>query len=275
MKIKALIATFIISFTVQPETLAQASAAPAARSGADQILKQKASDRSFSRQQAARVAKREIRRIEGISSRGMRVTGIQREDDFGARWEVEVTLRNRTEYDVYISRVGRVVNVIRQRPSARTVVRPAGPAVSLRDARSSAVAHVEKMTGQTARVTGSRRENDHGARWEVEVTLIGGFEYDVYVGRNGKVMRVEEKGFDRDDKPPANGSASTGRDQAAAIALAHIRRMTGQSNARVTGVVREDDFGAWWEVEVTLPSGLEYDVYVGQNGQVIRAVHSN
>lgn len=67
------------------------------------------SERSVSRQRAAKIADRTIERRTGKSAR---VTGIGREDDFGARWEVEVTLRNGREFDVYVNRAGRVVQVI-------------------------------------------------------------------------------------------------------------------------------------------------------------------
>jgi uncharacterized membrane protein YkoI len=61
---------------------------------------------------------------------------------------------------------------------------------------------------------------------------------------------------------PQNGVV----DQATAeqAALAHL------GEGRVTWVTREDDYGAAWEIEVTLPNGREVDVYVDANGQVVR-----
>ena len=67
------------------------------------------SERSVSRQRAAKIADRTIERRTGKSAR---VTGIGREDDFGAQWEVEVTLRSGREFDVYVNRAGQVVKVI-------------------------------------------------------------------------------------------------------------------------------------------------------------------
>ena len=235
------------------------------------------SERSISKQRAARIADRTIERRTGKSAR---VTGVEREDDYGARWEVEVTLRNGREFDVYVNRSGRVVKVIskgrdwRSGP-ARANQGSVGSAVSSSAAAATALAHIEQLTGQSARVTGVEREDDYGARWEVEVTLANGFEYDVYIGAGGEVIRTKANGFDGDedesddDWTPGDGGGSADRDQAAATALAHIEQLTGQS-ARVTGVEREDDYGARWEVEVTLANGFEYDVYIGADGQVIR-----
>lgn len=64
----------------------------------------------------------------------------------------------------------------------------------------------------------------------------------------------------------SDGVAGTGPvDQAAAerAALAYV------GAGRVTWVTREDDGGAAWEIEVTLPNGREVDVYVDVNGQVV------
>ncbi|MCU0750229.1 MAG: hypothetical protein MUF13_11855 [Akkermansiaceae bacterium] len=63
------------------------------------------------RQQAARIARQTIERQTGTKAR---VTGISREDDHGARWEIEVTLRSGQEFDVYVNAAGRVVKVIRK-----------------------------------------------------------------------------------------------------------------------------------------------------------------
>ena len=245
----------------------------------DRAADRATSERSVSQQRAARIADRTIERRTGKSAR---VTGIDREDDYGAQWEVEVTLRNGREFDVYVNRNGRVVKVIRKgrdwregRPTG-AASESAGAAVSRTEAGRIALARVEQVTGRSARVTGIDREDDYGARWEVEVTLANGFEYDVYVGPDGQVIRVQANGFDDDDNgyedddwTPGDGAGSADRQQAAATALAHIERLTGQS-ARVTDIGREDDYGARWEVEVTLANGFEYDVYVGPDGQVIR-----
>jgi hypothetical protein len=51
--------------------------------------------------------------IEGRYGQPARVTGIGAEDDFGARWEVEVTRRDGAEFDVYVTSQGTVVRVVR------------------------------------------------------------------------------------------------------------------------------------------------------------------
>ena len=164
----------------------------------DRVADRAISERSVSKQQAGRIADRAIERRTGKSAR---VTGIGREDDYGAQWEVEVTLQNGREFDVYVNRSGRVVKVISKGRDWRSGPAKAnqdsvGSAATSSAATATALAHIEQLTGQSARVTGIDREDDYGARWEVEVTLANGFEYDVYVGPDGQVIRAEENGFD-------------------------------------------------------------------------------
>lgn len=68
------------------------------------------------------------------------------------------------------------------------------------EASSAALESVERQTGQRATVTDIGREEDFGARWEVEVTRDDGFEYDVYVDEGGTVIRVEEKGRGEEER---------------------------------------------------------------------------
>ena len=72
-------------------------------------------------------------------------------------------------------------------PSVRSVDR----------ARASTIARqaVQRKTGKSARVTGIGREDDFGAKWEVEVTLRNGREFDVYVDRRGRVIKIKPMGF--------------------------------------------------------------------------------
>ena len=69
-------------------------------------------------------------------------------------------------------------------------------AVSAKQASRIAKRTIERRTGKSARVTGVDREDDYGARWEVGVTLRNGREFDVYVNRNGRVVKVKSQGFD-------------------------------------------------------------------------------
>ena len=68
--------------------------------------------------------------------------------------------------------------------------------VTARQAARIADRTIERRTGKSARVTDIGREDDYGAQWEVEVTLRNGREFDVYVNRNGRVVKVKENGFD-------------------------------------------------------------------------------
>jgi hypothetical protein len=54
-------------------------------------------------------------------------------------------------------------------------------------------------------------------------------------------------------------------------AVAEQAALTYLGQGRVTWVTPEDDRGAAWEVEVTLPNGHEVDVLVDASGQVIHA----
>lgn len=272
MKTKNILCMSALGVGIIFNSNAQVANASSGRSNPEQSIRQSASTNAVSQQAARRTALTEIQELEGNAAAGARVTGIQAEDDFGARWEVEVTLQSGVEFDVYIDRFGQVVNILRKGVRSSENTRTS-PAYASKGARTIALAHIGQVTGQIGRVTGIQREDDFGARWEVEVTLQSGLEYDVYIGPNGQVIRVEELGLDNpSDSPIQESGSAVGQDKAASTALAHIRQMTGQTNARVTGIESEDDYGARWEVEVTLANGSEYDVYIGPNGQVIKAI---
>jgi hypothetical protein len=68
------------------------------------------------RQEAGRIAREAIALRTGKTAR---VTWIGREDDFGARWEVEVTIRGGKEFDVYIDKFGKIVRVVGKAKPAR------------------------------------------------------------------------------------------------------------------------------------------------------------
>lgn len=145
--------------------------------------------------------------------------------------------------------------------------------ISRDSAREAAVRHIERRTGQAARATWSGRENDNGAQWEIEVTTRNGREFDVYVNSRGTVVKVLRKGNSRSVKPapsPTSSPVTDGsRESAKQVAVAYMQREFGMG-ARATWSGREDDFGAQWEIEVTLTDGREFDVYVSSVGQVVR-----
>ena len=119
---------------------------------------------------------------------------------------------------------------------------------------SGALQEVERRSGQVAEVTDFGREDDHGAKWEVEVTRADGVEYDVYVDEAGSIVRVEEKG--RDD----GGDGEDGRD-----GLEDRRRFLdapeGFSEQKL------DDFGKTLELteKVFLPGAGEATVRVAKS----------
>ena len=59
----------------------------------------------------SRIAEVAVSRVEADTGRGGEVTGFEREDDFGATWEVEVTDDRGSEYDVFVDRAGSIVRV--------------------------------------------------------------------------------------------------------------------------------------------------------------------
>ena len=227
---------------------------------------------SISRDSASEAA---VRHIERRTGQAARATWSGREDDNGAQWEIEVTTRNGREFDVYVNSRGTVVKVLRKGDSE-----PWKPNNSSSRANSSrskakqvAVRHIERRTGQAARATWSGREDDNGAQWEIEVTTRNGREFDVYVNSRGTVVKVLRKGNSRSLQPapaPTSSPVTDGsRESAKQIAVAYMQREFGMA-ARATWSGREDDFGAQWEIEVTLADGREFDVYVNSAGQVVR-----
>jgi uncharacterized membrane protein YkoI len=63
------------------------------------------------------------------------------------------------------------------------------------------------------------------------------------------------------DAPPAAGTPITAA-EAGRIAAAHV-------GGRVDDVERENDYGAYWEVDVYAPDG-EYTIYVSASGRIVR-----
>lgn len=162
------------------------------------------------------------------------------------------------------------------RPDTRSA-KASGRMIGSAKASRKAVREIRRRTGQNGKVTGIVREDDFGARWEVEVSINNGREFDVYVDRRGRIVKVirNRRGGadDGGSGGDVSGSGSVSRDQASEIALAHIEKRYGVG-ARVTGVGAEDDFGAQWEVEVTVADGIEFDVYVDATGRVVNVIET-
>jgi hypothetical protein len=98
------------------------------------------------------------------------------------------------------------------------------------------------------------------------------------VGLSGEVATPEPAATGTDE---ADDRRTTGADEVAASgATAPTSGVVDQATAeqaaivylgegRVTWVSPEDDHGAAWEIEVTLPTGREVDVYIDASGQVV------
>lgn len=101
-----------------------------------------------------------------------------------------MTSRGR-EFDVYVARSGAVVKVTSKGRPGRTSPPASGSApITRTEAATAAQRHIAQEFGQSARVTWTGREDDLGAKWEIEVTISDGREFDVYVGANGKIVAV-------------------------------------------------------------------------------------
>ena len=158
-------------------------------------------------------------------------------------------------------------------PTTPAAVAAGGSGTTLAQARVIADRWVERRFGQPARVTDTSREDDHGARWEIEVTRRDGLEFDVYVSARGRVVKVIRSGRARPAVRPGGGATATAA-RARVTADRHIERRFGQP-ARVTDIERENDHGARWEVEVTRGDGVEFDVYVNARNRVVKVVRES
>ncbi len=149
------------------------------------------------RAQAEQVALSEVEeRFGGPAT----VTGVYNEDDGGARWEVEVTRSDGSEFDVLVSANGEVIRVVTKGGSGSGESSDEGSggqqtggsgSVSRQQAGQIAVAYMEQRESGSGRVTYGGPEDDAGARWEIEVTMDGGREFDVLVSASGEVIRVK------------------------------------------------------------------------------------
>lgn len=88
-----------------------AALVPASSAGAAPAFAAASAKAPVTRAQAARIADRHIERRYRRSARPVRV---EREDDHGARWEVKVIRSDGAEFEVYVSRLGKVVHVERE-----------------------------------------------------------------------------------------------------------------------------------------------------------------
>jgi uncharacterized membrane protein YkoI len=129
------------------------------------------------------------------------------------------------------------------------------------------------------KVTGSERDGEDGATYEVEVTKTDGNQVDVRLDGAFKVLKVEgdhedtgnDQGDDDGGKDEAGDDTSdqelTGAtlDRASKVALAK----TG--GGKVTGAERDSEGGATYEIEVTKTDGSQVDVRLDDAFKVVAA----
>ncbi len=187
---------------------------------------------------------------------------VEREDDYGAAWEVRLQRATRIGVKVYIDADGAIVRTRVEGISGHRRAFPplpegaAGPEVAV----AAAIAHVGGGTAYEL-----KRSRRPGTTWKVEVVTDSLAEYEVFVDAAGVVVGAELDDDERDDDrlPPPEGAI--GPVEAAAAAVAHL----GGGVARE--VERTSRDGAVWKVEVRMADRTEYDVYVGADGSIIGA----
>lgn len=74
---------------------------------------------------------------------------------------------------------------------------------------------------------------------------------------------------DAETGPEPSSATASGSGGVVDRAAAERAALAYLGEGRVTWVSQEDDDGAVWEIEVTLPNGREVDVYVDAAGQVV------
>lgn len=108
-------------------------------------------------------------------------------------------------------------------------------------------------------VTETETSDDAGSTYEVEVQMPSGVEADVHLDKDFNVVAQEPEKADGDDTPLSG--ATLEKASAAAIDAA--------GGGEVTETEASDDAGSAYEVEVLLPNGVEADVQLDENFNVV------
>ena len=126
------------------------------------------------------------------------VTGISREEDHGALWEVEVTGPDGSEADVYVAANGDVTHVNQkgtgeeagndgaQQPEQQQPAPEQPQEINMQQAAEIAASHV----GGTVDTITAESDGDYGAAWDADVYSAEG-EYTIYISATGEIMHVE------------------------------------------------------------------------------------
>jgi uncharacterized membrane protein YkoI len=176
-----------------------------------------------------------------------RVTWVSQEDDYGAVWEIEVTLPNGREVDVYVDAAGQVVHTSSSVSAAaggeRAPAPPAAP-TARQDAPPPAASGPPAPPAASTAPAPRSEAAPSAPRGEAAPSTPSA-------------------------APQRNGTDDSGAGGVVDRATAERAALAYLGEGRVTWVSREDDHGAAWEIEVTLPNGREVDVYVDAAGRVV------
>lgn len=193
---------------------------------------------------------------------GSQLVKAEREDDYGAAWEVRVRRADDVDVKLYIGADGEIVRTRVERSSGHHRPLPALPdgAVSPVVAIGTAVAHVGGGTAYEV-----RRSRRPGSVWKIEVVGSDLVEHEVFVSVDGLVVASEVDDDDRDDGRVPLPPGAISAERAAELAVAHL------GGGVVREVERTRDRGAIWKVEVRMADGSKHKVYIGADGAVLAA----
>lgn len=109
------------------------------------------------------------------------------------------------------------------------------------------------------KVTETEDSDESGSAYEVEIQMPNGSEVDVHLDKDFKVVSQETEKEDGDDKPLTG--ATLEKASAAAIEAA--------GGGEVIDSSASDDADSAYEVEVLLPNGVEADVHLDSDFNVV------
>lgn len=122
----------------------------------------------------------------GAVGAGSALISVEREDDYGAAWEVKVRRSDGARVKVYVSASGAVVRTRLDDGDDYRAPLPPGSIGSDR-AVAVALAHV----GDGSSLIRVEREDDPGVAWEVKVRASNGVIWEVEVSPSGTVVKAE------------------------------------------------------------------------------------
>jgi len=128
---------------------------------------------------------------------GGTANSVERDDEDGAVWEVEVTRADGTKVDVRMDAKYEVVVIDPDDESDDSDdADEADEAVTAAEASQATAAALKATKGGTA--DDVERDDENGAMWEVEVTRADGSEVDVRLDSNYKVVAIDAESDETD-----------------------------------------------------------------------------